>query len=135
MLGARVARWRSVNGAHIALVGRVTRTPELKYAASGIAMLRTSLLVEDAKRRDGDEPVFASVVIWSERAEELAGQIVKGSSLYVEGKVKPSAWTAADGAVKCNLDISAWRAEVLGAIGKSAPRRARQDDDLAGWPD
>jgi single-stranded DNA-binding protein len=86
------------------------------------------VLVEDAKRRDGDDPVSAQVTIWSERAEELAGKIQKGHELYVEGKVKPAAWTSADGTVKCSLDVSAWKAEPLGQIGRSASRRPQQDD-------
>lgn len=152
-----------MNGAHIALVGRVTRAGELKYASTGTAMLRLGVLVEDARQRDGDLPTFADVVIWGERAEELANRFPKGSSIYLEGKVKAKAWTAQDGTVRASLDVSAWKAEPLGQIGRSAPRRPREDepvrrpnampeamavvgarntrqqlgldDDLAGWPE
>jgi single-strand DNA-binding protein len=151
-----------VNGAHVALVGRVTRPGELRYASAGTAMLRVGVLIEDNKRRDGDPPDFANVTIWSERAEELADRLQKGVSLYVEGKVKAQARKGQDGEPRASLDVSAWKAEPLGQIGRQAPRRSQQDqprrpnampeavaiaagrntrqqlgldDDLGGWPE
>ena len=115
-----------MNGAHVAFVGRVTRDPELKYASTGTAMLRVSLLIEDSKRRDGDPPDFADVNVWSERAEELADRLPKGTTLYVEGKATVGAWLAQDGTARATLRVSAWKAEPMGQIGRSAPRRPRQ---------
>lgn len=117
-----------MNGAHVALVGRVTRAGELKYASTGTAMLRVGVLVEDTKQRDGDPPNFADVVIWGERAEELADKLPKGASVYIEGKVKAKSWTGSDGTVRASLDVSAWKAEPMGQIGRNAPQRPRQTD-------
>lgn len=152
-----------MNGAHVAMVGRVTRAGELKYASTGTAMLRVGVLVEDAKQRDGDAPQFADVTIWAERAEELAERLPKGASVYIEGKAKVRPWAAQDGSPRASLDVSAWKAEPLGQIGRQAPRRPQQDgqvhrprampeavavgagrnvrqqlgldDDLEGWPE
>lgn len=111
-----------MNGAHVALVGRVTRPGELRYASTGTAMLRVGVLIEDAKRRDGDPPQFADVTIWAERAEELASRLPKGSTLYVEGKASVRPWKGQDGEPRASLDVSAWKAEPLGQISRSSPR-------------
>ena len=118
-----------MNGAHVALVGRVTRPGELRYASTGTAMLRVGVLVEDAKRRDGDDPVFAQVTVWQERAEELADRLPKGATVYIEGKAKVQAWKGQDGEPRATLDVSAWKVELLGAVGKQAPRSPHRERD------
>ena len=117
-----------MNGAHVALVGRVTRPGELRYASTGTAMLRVGVLIEDAKCRDGDPPDFANVVIWGETAERLADRLPKGAGVYIEGKVKAQAWKGQDGEPRASLDVSAWKAESLGQIGRQAPRRPQQSE-------
>lgn len=154
-----------MNGAHIALIGRVTRPGELKYASTGTAMLRVGVMVDDPKRREGDPPEFADVTIWSERAEELAERLPKGTNVYIEGKATVRPWLANDGTPRASLNVSAWKAEPMGQIGRQAPRRPQQndharrpnampeavgvgavrdmrqaldldgDDDLSGWPE
>ena len=92
-------------------------------------MLKVGLLVEDNKRRDGDPPVFAQAVIWGEMAEQLADRLPKGASVYIEGKCKLSAWAAQDGTPRARLDVSAWKAEPMGQIGRQAPRRRNGDGE------
>jgi single-strand DNA-binding protein len=148
-----------MNGAHVALIGRVTRPGELKYASTGTAMLRVGVMVDDPKRREGDPPEFADVTIWSERAEELAERLPKGTNIYIEGKATVRPWLANDGTPRASLNVSAWKAEPMGQIGRQAPRRGPVgepvalgaghqvgagrnlrgalglEDDLDGWPE
>jgi single-stranded DNA-binding protein len=75
-----------------------------------------------------DPPDFANVTIWGEHAKELVDRLAKGATICIEGKAKPAAWTAQDGTVKCNLEVSAWTAEPMGQRGRQAPRRPSPDD-------
>jgi single-strand DNA-binding protein len=119
-----------VNGCHVALIGRVTRPGELKYASTGTAMLRVGVMIDDAKRRDGDPPDFADITIWGETAEALADRLPKGATVYVEGKAKVRPWMGQDGAPRASLDVSAWKAEPMGQIGRQAPRRGPRGEPV-----
>ena len=66
-----------------------------------------------------------------EPSEELLEQLRKGASVYVEGKLTHGTWTAEDGTPRCGLNLSAWRVDVHGAIGKQAPRREMAPTDLS----
>ncbi len=72
--------------------------------------------------RSAPPPIYLRVTAW-EPTEELLEQLRKGASVYVEGKLTPGQWTAADGSPRCGLNLSAWRVDVHGAIGKRAPKR------------
>ena len=112
-----------MNGCHAALIGKVTKPGELKYTGSGTAMLRVGLMIQDSKRPEDDPPEFANVTIWGEAAEQLRDALPKGTELYVEGRVKVRAWAGQDGQPRAGFDVSAWRAEVLGQIGRRRPRQ------------
>ncbi len=116
-----------MNGCHVALIGKVTKPGELRYSQNGTAMLRVGLLIQDSKRAEDDPPEFANITLWGELGERLQDALPKGAELYVEGRAKARAWAGQDGQPRASLDVSAWRAEVLGQIGR---QRRRQDEDL-----
>ena len=73
------------------------------------------------------------VAVWGEQAEQLhrAGALTKAAEVYVEGRVRLDEWSGPDGAARCGLKLSAWRCEVLGAIGRRAPRPPRRSGAAA----
>jgi single-stranded DNA-binding protein len=96
----------------------VTKPGELRYSGAGTAFLRVGLMIQDAKRPEDDPPEFANVTIWGEPAEQLQDALPKGVELYVKGRVKARAWAGQAGQPRASFDVSAWRAEVLGRIGR-----------------
>ncbi len=114
-----------MNGAHVALMGRVTRQAELRYTQNGNAMLRVGVLVNDSKRREDDPPEFADVTIWGEQAEQMAERLPIGTTVYIEGRARVRPWSAKDGTARASLDVSAWTAQPMGQIGRDAPRASR----------
>jgi len=84
---------KSVNKA--ILVGNVGQDPEVKYTASGVPVAKLSVATNERfKDKNGqwqDRTEWHNVVAW-QRLAEIVGEYVKGSRLYVEGKLQTSTW-------------------------------------------
>src|SRR3712207_2147304 len=116
-----------MNGLHCAFTGRLGTDPDRKYTRTGKPLLSFSVAVDEnstaTEERAAPDTQWVRVTCWDQRAEELADVLKKGSLVYVEGKLRQNTWTAADGAERHGLNVSAWRVDVQGAIGKRAPQR------------
>src|SRR4051794_37120872 len=122
-----------VNGLHAAATGRISSDPEQRFTGSGKALVNFSMVVDQRhtvaiEERAAPPPIYPPVTTW-EPSEELLTQLGKGASVYCEGKLTHGTWQAQDGTRRCGLNLSAWRVDVHGAIGKTAPRRA-----VEAWP-
>jgi single-strand DNA-binding protein len=112
-----------MNGIHVALQGRLPRDADpLKYLPNGNALVGFSVAVEDAKRSADAPSDWCKITIWGQQAEQLGDRLVKGTEVYIEGRLKLEQWTGQNGTQRSALAVSAWKCEVLGAIGKRAPR-------------
>ncbi len=126
-----------MNGVHVAASGRLGGDPEQKFTRTGKAMLSFSVAVDEphttaTEDRPAPEMIWLRCVVWEEKADELGAVLRKGSSVYVEGKLKHDKWTGPDGTPRCGLSVSAWRVDVHGQLGRSAPKREPQEA-MAGW--
>ena len=115
-----------MNGITAALTGRIGQDADLKYLPTGNALATFSVAADDAKKAEGDQAEWLRVTVWGEAAEELAPRLVKGTRVYVEGRMKLDQWQAKDGAQRSTLKLSAWTCQPMGQIGNNRPRR--QDD-------
>src|SRR5579884_3315137 len=115
-----------MNGIVACATGTLGRDAELRYTQGGQACLNFSIAVADAKRREGADTEWLKCVCWGERAEELheSGNLGKGAEVYVEGRLKLNTWAGQDGQQRSGLELSAWRVDVLGAIGRRARKTA-----------
>jgi single-stranded DNA-binding protein len=116
-----------VNGLHCAATGRVTFEPEQRFTSTGMALVTFSIVGDQGhtvatEAKAAPPPIYLRVTAW-EPSEELLDQLQKGASVYVEGKLTRGTWTGQDSAPRCGLNLSAWRVDVHGAIGKRAPQR------------
>ncbi len=119
-----------MDGLHCAFIGYVGGQPELRYTPNGKAALVFSVAVSDPKGAErGQEATWVRCTAWEETAERLQQQIRKGSELYVEGRLTMSHWQTAGGEQRSGLNVSAWKVEVLGAIGRKAASRAGAGTD------
>jgi hypothetical protein len=105
-----------MNGLHW-VTGRVTFDPEQRFTNTGKALVTFSIVVDQGhtvatEERAAPPPIYLRVTAW-EPSEELLEQLRKGASVYVEASTS-----------RCGLNVSAWRVDVHGAIGKGAPRPA-----------
>lgn len=91
------------NGIEAALQGRIGTDPQAKTATQ-----------------------WVSVAYFHSDAHELAGRLSKGHEIYAEGRLSLRSWEK-DGITRTGLDLSAWRVEPLGEIGKRRRTRERRD--------
>jgi len=108
------------------LIGNLTRDPEIRYTPSGSPVTQIRLAVNRRYRdRDNnwrDDTVFLDVEVWGRQAETLSSQLHKGSSVFVDGRLKMDEWTSKDGTKRSKLVVTALAVMALASI--SAPRNA-----------
>lgn len=83
----------------VALTGRLTRDPELRYTGSGIAVVSFNLAVNRSfKNANGDrEADFIQCQAWRKTAELIANNLHKGSLIGVEGRIQTRTYENNDG--------------------------------------
>ena len=73
----------------VALVGRLTRDPELRRTGNGTAVTSFTLAVDrNFSTRDGQEAYFINCVVWRKPAENVAQYCSKGSLVSVDGRIQ-----------------------------------------------
>lgn len=83
----------------VALTGRLTRDPELRYTNSGIAVVQFILAVDRTftKANGEKEADFIQIVAWRKTAELVANNTKKGSLIGVSGRVQTRNYQDNDG--------------------------------------
>jgi single-strand DNA-binding protein len=74
----------------VVLIGRLTKDPELRYTASGIAVARFTLAVDRGfKNQQGErEADFIPITVWRGAAESCAKYLSKGRLAAVVGRIQ-----------------------------------------------
>lgn len=98
---------RSLN--KVILIGNLTRDPELRYTPTGAAVCTLGVAtnrtwVTDAGEKK-EETEFHRVVAWNKLAELCSQLLAKGRKVYVEGRLRTSAWQAQDGTQRTSTEI------------------------------
>lgn len=109
----------SVNKAIV--VGNLGRNAECRFTPAGQPVASFSVATtEKFKTKDGtpkEETEWHRIVLWGKQAETLQPYLVKGKSVYVEGKLQTRQWEK-DGQKHYTTEINADRIVLLG--GKDA---------------
>lgn len=83
----------------VVLVGRLTKDPELRYTANGVAVGSFTLAVNRTfTNQQGErEADFINCVVWKKAAENVANFLKKGSLAGVDGRVQTRNYEGQDG--------------------------------------
>ncbi|SEO41034.1 single-strand binding protein [Amphibacillus marinus] len=83
----------------VVLVGRLTKDPDLRYTANGVAVANFTIAVNRPfSNQQGDrEADFINCVIWRKPAENLANYMNKGSLIGVDGRIQTRSFDGQDG--------------------------------------
>ena len=95
---------------HIVLMGRLTKDPELRRTASGIAVASFSIAVDRdfGKTENGDrETDFIDIVAWRQTAEFVSKYFSKGRMAVVSGRLQIRSWTDKEGNKRRNAEVVA----------------------------
>jgi single-strand DNA-binding protein len=113
----------------VIIVGNCGRDPEMRYLPSGIAACEISIATS-SKRKDKntgetiEETQWHRVKFFDKLAEIVGEYVRKGSSVYVEGRLKYGKYTDQAGVEKNTTDIIADSMQLLGGRqdnGQQAP--------------
>ena len=91
----------------VTIAGNLTRDPELRYTASGVAVAEFGV-AWNSKDKDGNESVsFFDVTCWRELAEHAAESIGKGNRVIVFGRLDQNTWETKDGDKRSKVKVIA----------------------------
>ena len=95
----------------IIVVGNLGRDPELRYTPQGSAVCDFSVATNEKRRDKAGElqnvTTWFRVTLWNKQAENAAKYLTKGSSVYIEGRLRIEEWTDKDGNNRFSLDVNA----------------------------
>ena len=100
----------------VILIGRLTKDPELRYAAgSGTAVCKFTLAITRQFKKD--ETDFIRCVAFNKAAENITQYITKGRQLAVTGSIRTGSYDAQDGTKRYTTDVMVESFEFIGSNG------------------
>ena len=84
---------------HVSMIGRLTKTPDIKQTTSGKNVCTFTLAVDRRyKSADGKTTAdFFSVQAWEKLAELCARYLDKGSKVFISGEMRNRSYEEKDG--------------------------------------
>jgi single-strand DNA-binding protein len=94
---------------NVTVVGNLTADPELRFTASGVAMVNLS--VADSRRyqdRNGEwqeDTSFFRGTCWRDMAENVAESLTKGARVVISGRLKQRTWETNEGEKRSVVEL------------------------------
>ena len=95
---------------HITVMGRLTRDPELRRTASGVAVASFTVAVDRdfADKQSGEkETDFIDCVAWRQTGEFVSKYFSKGRMAIVSGRLQIRSWTDKEGNKRRSAEVVA----------------------------
>ena len=108
----------------VILVGNLGADPEVRYLPSGDAVANIRLATTD-RYKDKASGEFKEMTEWhrvaffGRLAEIVSEYLKKGSSVYIEGRIRTRKWQGQDGQDRYSTEIVADQMQMLGGRGGS----------------
>lgn len=98
----------------VVLLGRLTKDPELNYAAgTGTAVTRFTLAVTRPFKKD--ETDFINCIAFGKAGETIAQYLTKGRQVAIVGRIQTGSYDAKDGTKRYTTDIVVDSFEFIGS--------------------
>lgn len=112
----------------IQIIGNIGKDPEISYTQSGLAVAKISVATTEtwndkATGEKREQTEWHRVTFFGKQAETIGKYIKKGSSIYVEGKLKTDTYEK-DGRTVYSTGIIASNFQFLG--GRQEPKSGQQ---------
>ena len=112
----------------IIIVGNLGRDPEMRYAPSGDAVTSFSVASNrqytDSSGQKVKETIWFRVSVWGKQAESVNTYLQKGSSVLIEGNLRPDketgnpkTFTRSDGSTGASYEVNARTVRFLSTKG------------------
>lgn len=110
----------------VILIGRLTKDPELRYAAgSGTAVCRFTLAVNRQFKKD--ETDFINCIAFNKQGEAIAQYVTKGRQLAVTGNIRIGSYDGQDGIKRYTTDVLVESFEFIGNSNKGNTNNQNND--------
>ncbi len=99
----------------VVIIGRLTRDPEIRYAASTQMAVATFTVAINRPRKKGEEQEadFPRVTVFGKQAENCEKYLAKGRLVGVQGRIQTGSYQNKDGFTVYTTDVIADRVEFL----------------------
>lgn len=130
----------------ITFIGNLGSDPELKYTADGRAVCNFNVCASEKHRNKQtgaimERKIWFKVSVWDGMAENVNKYLHKGSSVFVEGKLRadeagnPPKWTDKEGVVRTTFEVAGLDVKFLGGgNGSGGAGNGGQVEDDGGLP-
>jgi single-strand DNA-binding protein len=115
----------------VVVVGRITKTPELKYTPAGAPVVSFSVAVDRFTKDDAGkyETDFFNVTAWRKTAEFVNQYLPKGRLISIDGRLQQHQWVdQATGMKRSAVEIVADNVDPVG------PKPASEEEDHSDQP-
>ena len=128
---------RGVN--KVILVGNLGRDPEVKYTASGAAVVNITVATteswNDKQTNERVEKTEWHRVVAFQRLAEIMGEYLrKGSQVYIAGKLQTRKWQDQNGQDRYTTEIVANDMQMLGSRGDAGSRQQGEQGGFRNKP-
>lgn len=110
------------------LMGRITKSPELKTTPNGVPVIQISIAVDRDYTPKGQEKQtdFISVVAWRGTADFIAKHFEKGQLIALTGSIQTRSYTDNQGNKRSVTEVIADQAYFAGSKKESGSRASRE---------
>ena len=119
----------------VILIGNLGKDPDIRYLDNGVAVANMSIATtENYKNKKGDrvsQTEWHEIVLWRGLAEIAEKYLKKGSSVYIEGKIRTNKWVDKEGVTRNKVEIMA---DKMNMLSKSINNEDISDNSLDDLP-
>ena len=117
----------------VLLLGRLGQDIELRYTPNGDAVGNCTMATSETWKDKGtgerkERTEWHRLVIWGRRAEGLKDYLLKGTQIYVEGRLQTRQWEAKDGGKRSTTEVRVDHIEFVGGSRNTANQADTSND-------
>ena len=104
----------------VILMGNLTKDPKNSSIMSGSAVCEFSIAINRKYTVNGqekEEVCFVDIVVWGRQADSCGKYLHKGSTVFVEGRLKTDSWEDKEGNKRYTTEIIASNMRMLESKG------------------
>lgn len=118
----------------VILIGNLGRDPEIRYTADGNTAICTVTLATSRRYKDSqgqlqEETEWHRVVMFGRQAEVASTYLHKGSSVYIEGRLRTRKYTGKDGIERYATEIISETMQFLGGRPNGGSNQSSGEDN------
>ena len=115
------------------LIGNLGKDPEVRYLDNGVAVANLSLATtENYKNKEGErvsQTEWHDIVLWRGLAEVAEKYLKKGSSVYLEGKLRTNKWVDKEENTRYKTEVLADKLTMLGRANNQENSNGNSTED------